>query len=119
MSEPSPLESPVSDTFLRRAAAFAMIYALVDFLILTVGGPFIFGRLVGVMVGFYAALDMEELREQGAEWGWTRWVLLILVAIGGFLGFLLYAWRRHAHLQTIENGESGPEEAASASDDTL
>jgi hypothetical protein len=96
----------VPATYFRRAAVFAMIYAVVDFLVLTVGGPFIYARLIGVVVGFYAAMDIVELREAGAEWGWTRYAVLLFVAIGGFLGFVIYAWRRHVHLMAIEETEA-------------
>lgn len=108
---------PMANTFFRRAAVFAAIYALVDLMVLLVGGLFIYARLVGVFAGYYAAMDMVELREAGVEWGWTRYVVLLLVAVAGFLGFVIYAWRRHAHLQAFEDETAGDDGANSSEGD--
>lgn len=108
MADSTPPDLAVPATYFRRAAAIAVIYAIVDFLVLTVGGPFIYARLVGVLVGFYAALDIVELEDAGVEWGWTRYVVLLFVAIGGFLGFVIYAWRRQVHVRALDaDSEAG------------
>lgn len=111
---------PRAHTFFRRAAVFAAIYAFVDLMILLVGGLFIYARIVGVFVGFYAAMDMVELREAGAEWGWTRYLVIVAVAVGGFLGFVFYAWRRHVHVQALgEETEADDEGESSKGDDEV
>lgn len=107
----------MAHTFFRRAAVFAVIYAFVDLMILLVGGLFIYARIVGVFAGFYAAMDIVELREAGAEWGWTRYLVILAVAVGGFLGFVIYAWRRHVHVQALGDETDGDDEAASTEDD--
>lgn len=107
----------MAHTFFRRAAVFAAIYAFVDLMILLVGGLFIYARIVGVFVGFYAAMDIVELREAGADWGWTRYLVIVAVAVGGFLGFVIYAWRRHVHVQALGEETEADEGGSSRDDD--
>lgn len=95
---PSSMES-IDNRFYRRGMIVAVLYAVVDILIIFFGGPFVFLRLIGVIAVYYAIRDMVVLREAGLEWGWTRYVVLVFVGIGGFLGYFYYAWRRTRHLQ--------------------
>jgi len=95
---PSSMES-IDNRFYRRGMIVAVLYAIVDVLIIFGGGPFVFLRLIGVIAVYYATRDMVVLREAGLEWGKTRYLILIFVGIGGFLGYFYYAWRRTRHLQ--------------------
>jgi hypothetical protein len=88
----------VDNTFYRRGMIVAVLYAIVDGLILFVPGPWILFRLIGVVAVYYATRDIIVLREAGLHWGKTRYLLLIFVGIGGFLGYFFYAWRRMGHL---------------------
>lgn len=93
-----PVEA-VETKYFRRGAITAVFYAVVDLLIVIFGGPFIPLRLIGVVAAYFIARDVVLLQEAGVEWGWTRFLVLIFVAIGGFLGFIVYAWRRHVHIE--------------------
>ncbi|MBS3759942.1 hypothetical protein [Halodesulfurarchaeum sp.] len=92
----------VDNSFFRRGMVVAILYAIVDGLILLVPGPFVLFRLIGVIAAYYATRDMIVLREAGLEWGKTRFAILVFVGIGGFLGFFFYAWRRTVHLRNLE-----------------
>ncbi|MFB6086201.1 MAG: hypothetical protein ABEJ84_05265 [Halodesulfurarchaeum sp.] len=92
----------VDNTFYRRGMVVAILYAIVDVLILLFGGEFITFRIIGVIAVYYATRDIVELREIGLEWGKTRYLVLIFVGIGGFLGYFFYAWRRTGHLSDAE-----------------
>ena len=121
-----PVDS-IDNRYYRRAGITAVAYAVVDLLILLFGGLFVPFRLIGVIAAYFVIRDMMVLRDAGVEWGWTRYLVLVLVAIGGFLGFIIYAWRRYSHLQdhswpetdaedgSTDPGETGAE-AASADD---
>lgn len=102
MAEVPDAIDEVDNTFYRRGMVVAVLYAVVDVLILFFGGPFVFFRLIGVVAGYYAIRDIVVLREAGLEWGWTRYLLLAFVAVGGFLGYFYYAWRRTHHLRDVE-----------------
>lgn len=104
-----PVDS-IDNRYYRRAAVTAVFYAVIDLLILVFGGLFVPFRLVGVIAAYFVIRDMMVLREAGVEWGWTRYVVLVFVAIGGFLGFIIYAWRRYSHLEAI-GGEGDGDEA--------
>lgn len=92
----------VDNTFYRRGMVVAVLYAIVDILILLFGGPFVPFRLIGVVAVYYATRDIVELRDLGLEWGTTRYLVLVVVGIGGFLGYFYYAWRRTIHLSNVE-----------------
>lgn len=97
----------VDNRFFRRGMVVAILYAIVDGLILFVPGPWILFRLIGVFAVYYATRDIVVLRDAGLEWGKTRYLVLIFVGIGGFLGYFYYGWRRTTHLS---NAEVDPEE---------
>lgn len=92
----------VDNTFYRRGMVVAVLYAIVDILILLFGGPLVPFRLIGVVAVYYATQDIVRLRDLGLEWGKTRYLVLVIVGIGGFLGYFYYAWRRTAHLSNVE-----------------
>lgn len=94
-SDPSP---DVGNTYFRLAGVVAVVYAIIDFLILGFGSGLLPLRFVGVVGAFFVIMDISEIREAGVEWGWTRYLLLVLVAVGGFLGFVVYAYSRYLHL---------------------
>lgn len=94
----APVDS-IDNRYSRRAGITAVAYAVVDLLILIYGGLFVPFRFIGVIAAYFVVRDMIVLREAGVEWGWTRYLVLVLVAVGGFLGFIVYAWRRYSHLE--------------------
>ena len=102
MSEVPEAVDYVDNRFFRRGMVVAILYAIVDLLIIIVGTPVIVFRLIGVIAVYYATRDMIVLREAGLEWGKTRYVILVFVGIGGFLGYFYYAWRRTVHLRDLE-----------------
>lgn len=102
MAEVPDAVDELDNTFYRRGMVVAVLYAVVDVLILFGGGPFVFLRLIGVVAAYYATRDMVVLREAGLEWGWTRYLLLVFVGVGGFLGYFYYAWRRTHHLNDAD-----------------
>ncbi|MFW5900696.1 MAG: hypothetical protein ACOCTH_02850 [Halodesulfurarchaeum sp.] len=102
MSEVPEAVDYVDNRFFRRGMVVAILYAIVDLLIIVVGTPVIVFRLIGVIVVYYATRDMVVLREAGLEWGATRYAILVVVGIGGFLGYFYYAWRRTVHLRDLE-----------------
>ena len=101
MSEVPDAIDHVDNRFFKRGMVVAILYAIVDVLILTVGGPFVFFRLIGVAAAYYATRDIIVLREAGLDWGKTRYAVLVFVGIGGFLGYFYYAWRRTVHLRGV------------------
>lgn len=116
MAESSDPQGTIDTTQFRRAGIVAFIYAVVDFLIVLGGSFFMPLRLIGIVAAFFVIKDILVLREAGLDWGWTRYLVLIVVAVGGFLGFFFYAWRRHTHLESHswpdpeEDGEAGEAE---------
>lgn len=92
----------VDNTFFRRGMVVALLYAVVDLLIIVLGTPVIWFRLIGVIAVYYATRDIVVLREAGLDWGNTRYAILVFVGIGGFLGYFYYAWRRTVHLRDLE-----------------
>lgn len=124
MAEAGGVQTTVDPRYVRLGLVFAFGYALVDVLIVVYGGGFVFFRFIGVVVAVFVIMDMVRLKEAGVEWGWTRYVVLVVVAIGGFLGFVIYAWRRYVHLENRAHsaGESAtpgeePEKTGSTSED--
>ncbi|MFW5922183.1 MAG: hypothetical protein ACOCRC_02630 [Halodesulfurarchaeum sp.] len=126
MSEVPEAVDLVDNTFYRRGMVVAVLYGIVDALILFVPGPWVLFRLIGAVVAYYAARDIVALREVGLHWGKTRYLLLLFVGIGGFLGYFFYAWRRMGHLsrasvdaetgRIVAEGEDETDEAAADSD---
>lgn len=102
MTEVPSALSDVDNTYYRRGMVVAVLYAVVDVMTLLVGGPWLYLRLIGVVAVYFATRDLVVLREAGLEWGWTRYLLLVFVGVGGFLGYFYYAWRRTRHLQNAE-----------------
>lgn len=102
MTAGEPGLTDIDNTFYRRGMIVAVLYAVVDGLILFLGGPWIFFRLIGIVAAYYASRDIVVLKEAGLEWGWTRFPLLVFVGIGGFLGYFYYAWRRTRHVQAAD-----------------
>lgn len=113
MAESSEPSGRVDPKQFRRAGIVAFLYAIVDFLIILGGSFFVPLRLIGVAVAIFVIKDMLVLHEAGLEWGWTRYLVLIVVAVGGFLGFFFYAWRRRQHLED----HSWPDPAADQAED--
>lgn len=116
MSEYAVPVDSIDNRYFRRAGYTAVVYALVDVLNLFYGGPFVLFRLVGVIAGYFVIKDMVVLYEAGVDWGWTRYLVLMFVAVGGFLGFIVYAWRRYIHLEAHSVAEATPETAAGPDD---
>lgn len=102
MSEVPEAIDYVDNRFFRRGMIVAVLYAIGDAVILFVAAQFVFLRLIGIIAAYYAARDMIELREVGLEWGKTRYLVLVFVGIGGFLGYFFYAWRRTGHLSDLD-----------------
>ncbi len=102
MSEVPEAVDYIDNTFFRRGMIVALLYGVVDGLILFVSGPFILFRLIGVIAVYYATRDIIVLQDAGLDWGKSRYLLLIFVGIGGFLGYFFYAWRRTVHLSNVE-----------------
>ncbi len=98
MSDSSDPSAAVGNTYFRLAGVVAVVYAIIDFLILAFGTGLLPLRFVGVVGAFFVIMDVTEIREAGVMWGWTRYLLAILVAVGGFLGFVVYAYSRYLHL---------------------
>lgn len=112
MGESEPIDEAVDLTFYRRALVVAFAYAVIDLLVVFVGRIAVPFRLIGVVVAYFVIKDMIVLREAGVEWGWTRYVVLVVAAVGGFLGFAVYAWRRNVHLQNRSVPDSEPSSTA-------
>lgn len=98
MSDSSDPPPDVGNTYFRLAGVVAVVYAIVDFLILGYGSGLLPLRFVGAIGAIFVIMDITQIREAGVEWGWTRYLLLVLVAVGGFLGFVVYAYSRYLHL---------------------
>ncbi|MFB6110411.1 MAG: hypothetical protein ABEJ60_06000 [Halodesulfurarchaeum sp.] len=103
----------IDNTFFRRGVVVAVLYAVVDALILFFGSPFVPFRLIGVVAAYYAIQDTMLLREAGIDWGLSRYLVFAFVGAGGFLGYAFYAYRRAVHLSNAEVGEAEQGEAAS------
>ncbi|APE96243.1 hypothetical protein [Halodesulfurarchaeum formicicum] len=102
MSEYLDSVEEIDNTFFRRGMVVAILYAIVDALIIFGGSPFIVFRLIGVVAAYYATRDMVLLREAGLDWGWTRYLVLVLVGAAGFLGYFFYAYRRAVNLSGVD-----------------
>lgn len=120
MDEDSPATA-LDSTHFRRAGITAFFYAVIDVLIVFIGGPFVLFRLIGIVAAYFVVRDMMVLREAGIEWGWTRYLILVFVAVGGFLGFFVYAWRRHQHVEahTWDDAAAEAEDSDTAVEDPL
>lgn len=92
----------IDNTFFRRGMVVAILYAVVDALILFVGSPFIPFRVIGAVAAYYATRDMVLVREAGVDWGRTRYLVLLGVGVAGFLGYFFYAYRRAVHLSNAD-----------------
>ena len=111
MSDSTGPTADVGRRYFRLAGVVAIAYAVIDFAIIGFGSGLLPLRLIGVAAALFVIMDMIELREAGVEWGWTRYLVLVGVAVLGFLGFIIYAYRRMSKVQALEaaDAESGDE----------
>jgi hypothetical protein len=102
MSEVPEAVEQLDNRFFRRGMVVAVLYALVDALIILVPGPFVLFRFIGVLAAYYATRDTIVLRDAGLDWGKTRFAIIVFVGVGGFLGYFFYAYRRTVHLRNAD-----------------
>lgn len=114
MSDLTGSTADVGRRYFRLAGVVAIVYAGIDFAIIGFGSALLPLRLIGVAAALFVIMDMIELREAGVEWGWTRYLVLIGVAVLGFLGFIIYAYRRMSKLQAIKAADAESKEEVDA-----